>query len=429
MTQAESVPSLDSIPPVRRKGRRHLGAGAVAVATLVSNVLGYALFLVLNRELTSDDLGAVASLLNLITIASVAALSTQLVSAWRVARQRVEAEATALRTGFLVGLIVTAVVIVLTPALVPLLHLDGLTPVLLVATLMVPTCVIAAVLGVLQGAEKFVALAALYVVVGSSRAVGGAAAAWLGWGVSGVMALTSVAAWLVLPAALWHVRDQLRRSLQPALPTQVGRVLAGVAGTSALLVASAIDTPVARHVLSGDDSGDYAVVSVFAKAAFWGPAFLATVLYARMSRARAERAFLLALSGTGVIVAMGIVVSSVLDASLIRIVGGAGYTHLAGQVPLFTALGGAWALIQVLVFWGAARGRHAVGYLVWTGVGIATLVVLLAGHESVASIAATYLVAAALVLLIGVVLGFPRRSSRTRDLSEPRRTTSAPLPR
>ena len=45
-----------------------------------------------------DALGAVASLLNLITIASVAALSTQLVSAWRVARQRVAAGATVILT-------------------------------------------------------------------------------------------------------------------------------------------------------------------------------------------------------------------------------------------------------------------------------------------------------------------------------------------
>lgn len=381
---------------------------AVGAGTLFANVIAYVLFLVLNRQLRADELGAVASLLNLVIIAGVAALSTQLVSAWRVALHRPAAHATALRTGAVVGLIATAVVAALTPVIVPVLHLDGPLPVLLVAGAMVPTCLVAAVQGILQGSERFVALGTVYAVVSVARTAGGVLAAWLGWGVTGVMALTALASWLIALGALTLVRTHLGDALRPDVATQVRRVLAGMAGTSALLVASTIDTPVARHVLSGEDSGAYAVLSLFAKAAFWGPAFLATVLYPGMSRARGARPLLVALGGTGAIVLVGVAFSALLSGPLVRIVGGPAYTHLADLVPAFTALGGAWALAQVLVFWGAARGNHAVGYLVWTAVGAAAAVVVLWRNGSVGEVATTFLVASLVVTAVGVWVSVPR---------------------
>ncbi|KGN29315.1 hypothetical protein N798_14495 [Knoellia flava TL1] len=412
---SDATPQPAGAPtPVVAPRRRGVGAGVVGAGTLVANVFGYALFLVLNRELGADELGAVASLLNLVVIAGVAALSTQLVSAWRVALHRPDAHATALRTGAVVGLVVTGAVLVLTPVVTPLLHLDGPLPVLLVAASMVPTCVTSAVQGTLQGGERFVALGTLYAVVSILRTAGGAVAAWLGWGVTGVMALTALAAWVVAAGAVVLVRGHLRRSLDPAVPTQVRRVLAGMAGTSALLVASTIDTPVARHVLPGEDSGAYAVLSLFAKAAFWGPAFLVTVLYAGMSRARGARPLLLALAGTGAIVAVGVTFSAVLSGPLVRIVGGVGYEHLAGLVPVFTALGGAWALSQVLVFWGAARGRHLVGYLVWSAVGLATVAVVGWRNATVGEVATTFLTASVVVAVVGTLASLPRRATAER---------------
>lgn len=406
-----SLPAPAPVPTAKPKGRRGVGAGVVGAGTLLANIFGYALFLVLNRELGADELGAVASLLNLVIIAGVAALSTQLVSAWRVALHRADAEATALRTGTIVGALVTVVVLVLTPVIVQLLHLDGPIPVLLVAASMLPTCLTAAAQGCLQGSERFVALGSVYALASIGRAAGGATAAWLGWGVTGVMGLTAVGAWVVALGAIATVRGHVGRSFDAEVPTQVRRVLLGMAGTSALLVASTIDTPVARHVLSGEDSGAYAVLSLFAKAAFWGPAFLATVLYPNMSRARGTRPLIVALGGTAAIVAVGVAASAVLSGPLVRIVGGPSYTHLASLVPVFTALGGAWALSQVLVYWGAARGRHAVGYLVWAAVGLATVVVVLWRGESVAQVARTFLTASLLVTVLGVAVSAPRRAS------------------
>ncbi len=408
MTQSLPLPLPDAAPTAATRRRRGVGAGAVGAGTLVANVFGYGLFLVLNRELDADELGAIASLLNLVVIAGVAGLSTQLVSAWRVAQGRPGAHAAALRTGAVVGLVATAVVVGLSPVIVAVLHLDGPVPALLVAAAMVPACLTAAVQGTLQGGERFVALGWLYAVVSLMRAAGGAVAAWLGWGVPGVMALTALASWLVALGALALVRTHLLESLRTGVPTQARRVLAGMAGTSALLVASTIDTPVARHVLSGEDSGAYAVLSLFAKAAFWGPAFLATVLYPGMSRAVGLRPLVVALGGTAGIVAVGVAFSALLSGPLVRIVGGPAYTHLADLVPVFTTLGGAWAIAQVLVFWGAARGNHAVGYLVWTAVGVATAVVVLSRNAGVSEVATTFLAASLVVTAAGIWVSVPR---------------------
>lgn len=410
----------DPRPAGAARRRAGVGAGAVAIGTLVANVLGYALFLVLNRQLDPDTLGAVASLLNLVIIASAAALSTQLVGAWRVAHRRPHAHATALRTGAVVGALITGVVALLTPALVPLLHLDGPLPVLLVAATMAPAIMTAGVQGVLQGDHRFVALGASYVAAAAGRTAGGVTAAWLGWGVNGVMGLTALASWVTTAAILLFVRSHVSSALDAAVPVQTRRVLTGMTGTSALLVASTIDIPVARSALSGSESGTYAVLGLFTKAAFWGPAFLATVLYPGMTRAKGMRPLLLALVGTTGIVAAGITLAALLAGPLVRIVGGAAYADQGSLVPVFTALGGAWALAQVLVYWGAARGAYAVGYLVWAAAGVATAVVTIWRSGSVVEIVTTFLLAAGAVVVIGSLLSVRRAiSARPRATTDP----------
>ena len=414
----------DDLGPAGTSRRRAgVGAGAVAIGTLVANILGYALFLVLNRQLEPDTLGAVASLLNLVIIASVAALSTQLVGAWRVANRRPQAHATVLRTGAAVGALIAGAVALLTPALVPLLHLDGPVPVLLVAATMAPAIMTAAVQGVLQGDRRFVALAVSYVAAAAGRTAGGVTAAWLGWGVDGVMGLTALASWVTTAAILLLVRDHVGSALAAGVPVHTRRVLTGMTGTSALLVASTIDIPVARNALSGSESGTYAVLGLFTKAAFWGPTFLATVLYPGMTRTKGMRPLLLALAGTTGIVAAGIALAAVLAEPLVRLAGGAAYADEGSLVPVFTALGGAWALAQVLVYWGAAKGTYAVGYLVWVAAGVATLVVTTWRSGSVLEVSTTFLLAAGTVVVIGSVL------SVHRALSAQRRARTGPTPR
>ena len=331
--------------------RRALRAGTVpalliSLGTMTANLLGYGFFLVLNRTQSPENLGALVALTNLAVIGAVPALALQLVVARRVARARAtvrdqaSAGGTALRTGTVVGFAMFLLTCGVTPVIVWALHLDSALPALLLALVVGPTCLTYAVLGDLQGTDRFLALAALYVTVGLSRLCAGLVAAVAGWGVTGVMGALALAAAAAAIVALWivgggSVREAMRRG-----ESWHGPVLHGMTATSALLVVSSLDAPLARHFLDPVAAGEFAVLTIFSKAALWAPAFVVTVVYSRMATRRGPRHVGLAVTATALIVAFGVVLTIVLREPLAILVGGASYAHLAPLVPLFTAIGG-----------------------------------------------------------------------------------------
>ncbi len=174
----------------------------IAAATMIANVLVYALFLVLNRTLTPNDLGAVAALLNLTIISGVLALALQLVAARHVATAAAPVAAgdgdpgrpaeahdtggSALATGLVLGLVVSGVMLVASPLVAAAFDLDGVLPAVLVALTVLPTYLTYAAQGCLLGRERFGLLGLVFVVVALGRFVAGAGAALAGLGVTGV---------------------------------------------------------------------------------------------------------------------------------------------------------------------------------------------------------------------------------------------------
>jgi O-antigen/teichoic acid export membrane protein len=395
----------------------------ISVGTMTANLLGYGFFLVLNRTQTSENLGALVALTNLAVIGAVPALALQLVVARRVARARAadgdqaSAGGTALRTGTVVGGAMILLTCVLAPIVIWGLHLDGPTPALLLALVVGPTCLTYAVLGDLQGTDRFLALAGLYVTVGLSRLLAGVLAGLAGWGVTGVMAAIAAAAIVAALVAMLVVgapaaREALRRG-----PSWHRPVLHGMTATSALLVVSSLDAPLARHFLDPVAAGEFAVLTIFSKAALWAPAFVVTVVYSRMATRRGSRHVGLAVTATAAIVALGILLTMLLRQPLALLVGGSSYAHLAGLVPLFTAIGGMWALAQVFVYWRLARADHRFGLLLWV-VAIAVIVtVAVARHDSAAQLAWTLFGGGCAVVLVGAtLLAVAMRRHRAGDL-------------
>jgi len=394
--------------------RRLLRAGTVpallvSIGTMTANLLGYGFFLVLNRTQTPENLGVVVALTNLAVIGAVPALALQLVVARRVARARVthdqsSAGGTALRTGAMVGLAMALLTAAAAPLITWALHLDSEVPALLLALVVGPICLTYAVLGDLQGTDRFLALAALYVTVGLTRLVAGVLAGLAGWGVTGVLgalAAAAVAAALVALAVMGvsSAREAVRRGESWHRP-----VLHGMTATSALLVVSSLDAPLARHFLPPVAAGEFAVLTIFSKAALWAPAFVVTVVYSRMATRRGSRHVGLAVSATAAIVALGVLVTLVLRQPLVLLVGGASYAHLAGLVPLFTAIGGMWALAQVFVYWRLARADHRFGLLLWVVAIVVIAIAALATHKSPAQLAWTLFGGGCLVVLVGAGL-------------------------
>lgn len=417
---ADPTPVPTRSGPWQRLRRAGVSAGIIGATTLLANVLAYALFLVLNRTLSPEDLGAVAALLNLTVISGVLALALQLVAARHVATAagrttgRATAsvptgdtaagtEAAALATGLLLGLAASAVVLVASPLVAAAFDLDGVLPAVLVGLVVLPTYLTYAAQGCLHGRERFGALGLVFVVVAAGRFLAGSGAALAGWGVTGVLALTVVAAWLAAGVALALVPGGVRALRRHLRTTWVRAVLHGATATSALLVVTNMDVPLARTFLPAVESGEYAVVALFSKAAYWGPAFLATLFYPRMARATTRRSALWAVGSTAAIAVAGVLVAALFAEPLVRVVGGPDYAHLAPLVPLLTASGATWSVAQVLVYWRLSRGDHRLGYAVWTVAAVVAAVVVLWRHDSIAEIASAVLAGGLAVVAYGLV--------------------------
>ena len=69
------------------------------------------------------------------------------------------------------------------------------------------------------------------------------------------------------------------------LATATQALSRGAVVLTAYFLLTNVDVPIARHHLTGPDSGTYALASIFAKVCLWGPQFLAVVAFPRMHRA------------------------------------------------------------------------------------------------------------------------------------------------
>lgn len=405
--------------------------GLLFAGTFLGALLGYAFFVVLGRSMTPDDLGAVGSLINLSTILTVPGLGLQLVTARGVASQSAPAHGRSggpVDGGLLVGALlvggVPALLLAVTaPLVAPLLHLPSVAPLVVLALSAVPMTVAFAALGVLQGAERFAALGLSALLVGVAKIASAVAASALGQGVLGVIGWYAVG-WVVVAvvAGALAVRgagrggageDDAGPDGSMTAPSRwaagIARARAGLVGsmpTAGLLVLSSLDLILARHHLSRDGSGVYTMGALFEKVAFWGPQFIATMYYPRMARPAERAAAVRAAVGmTAAVGVLGVLVAAVAGDLLTSFVGGRAYVgELGHQAWVFTALGVALALVQVLVYADLADHRHGVGALVWVAVAVTVGAVAL-WHGSVAAVVATVLVCVlGLLVVAGTVV-------------------------
>jgi O-antigen/teichoic acid export membrane protein len=428
--RVQEVPVARPASPAARTLRR--SGALLAVATLAANLLGYALVVVLTRVLPVGPLGAVGSLVNLSVIGAVPALAVQLVVARETARH-LDAHGRDLRPLLrpvltLSGLVGAALVVAgaaLAPAAGGFLHLGGPLAPLLVAAALPAATVVFAVQGILQGAQRFGALSTVFVASAALRLAGGGIGGVVGGGpvgvVGGLLAGTLVAA----GAALVLLGSAARRTGPGgpahaagaagaagaggnAVPRPRGLLLAvgaSTVSTSGLLVLLNVDVLLARHVLTPDESGLYAVGSLFTKAAFWGPAFVSTLLFARMSvghaRSRAVGLGVLLTSGLG---AAAVAATALVAGPGVRAVAGRGYDGVAQHVWLFAALGATLAVAQVMLYARLAVGDQRLGAAAWlAGGGICAIVVGLVPAPGVDDVVRTALAGALLLGLAGLL--------------------------
>lgn len=360
-----AVPAVAARPArVRRQ------ALLVTAASLGTNVSSYVFTVIAARLLVPSAFGELSALMAVLVVGVVPALSMQTGVALRVAAlgpgsgRRERGGAVGLGLGL--GAAVAALVLLAVPVLTPVLHLSGPAGVLMLPIALLAYPVLGSLNGLLQGRQRFGALA-LVMGLDASLRVGGAITG-LVVGRTPAAALAGLATGVVLATTAAYLVVGRPRPARPSglLLRRVGH--AGYA-TVGLVTLVNLDVILARTVLSGHESGVYAVGAVFAKITYWLPQAVAIVLLPRLAHGAGRRATLAGgLLAVVCVDAPVVLVGALFGSDLLPLVGGADYRGESAPLWLFALTGTLLAVGQLLLFSRlAARDVRSI-VAVWLGV-------------------------------------------------------------
>jgi O-antigen/teichoic acid export membrane protein len=387
-----------------RPARVHRQALIVSVASMAGNASSYAFTIVAARLLVPASFGELSALMAVLVVGIVPAMSVQTGVALHVAGlgrgggrpTQGAAVGLGLGLGAMVGLVALAAV----PVLVRVLHLESPGAALVLPVALVAFPVFGALCGVLQGRQRFGALA-LVMGLDPLLRVGGAVVG-LVIGRSPAAALSGLGIGMVTAATAAYV---LCGRPRPARPS--GTLLRGVAhaayATVGLVVLLNLDVLLARNVLPAYGSGVYAVGLVLTKVAYWLPQAVAVVALPRLADRAGRRAVLRA----GVLAVLAIdapvvLVAAAFGAHLLPLIGGAGYRGEPVVLWLFALTGSLLAVAQLLLFSRVASGDVRSILAVWVAIAVEIGLVALRLNGSVTAVAGAAATAAGLLVLVGV---------------------------
>lgn len=378
--------------PAGGKLDRPIAAGStLAASTAVSNAFGALIFVVLAHSYAGDAFGGLAALIGLSLIVALPASGLQYVAARRTARAELPAgvhDATSLRWSAVLAVSIAAVVAAAAPLLSRFLDVPGPAVVLVGATV-VPYMINCVQLGTLLGHASWTRLAVAQMFLAGSRLGGVVVASSLHQGLTGVMAWLFVATWasVLFCAGLTGLRTWTAR-----LPagTDLARELAAatltLAGISVLIN---LDLLLARHYLSADDSGTYALAALFAKAALWSAQFVPQLIFSGLARGSGSRVALRRAMFADVAVFVAVLAVAVVAARpLLDLVSRDAHVSDAARLaPLFAVLGAGWALCYLVLLSAIATRTGVAGRLLWVMLAAETAIVAV-WHHSAAQIVA-----------------------------------------
>jgi O-antigen/teichoic acid export membrane protein len=344
----------------RRAGSLRSATALIAVASTAANLLSYLFNLLMTRSLGVQGYGELASLLAIVVTASVPGVALQAVIARRITTRRTPTGLFAVTVWLSLG--VAGLVLVLEPALAPLLHLSGFAVVGWTAGYLLPTTFSYALQGILQGRQRFLALGLLLIALALAKLAGALLA--VAWSASSSIALGGATVATVIVVAV--VAPRILRLAPGRAPDRIGAELTrDVGAIMGVLVLSSLDLLLARHYLPARQSGIYAAGNLITRACFWGPAFLAMSSYPRFATPAERRAALRHSTGLLTGLAAVALLLTIAAAGLVPVLIGSGYRSLSHQAWLFAADGLALAGVQLAVYAAIAVHDHRIGRLVW----------------------------------------------------------------
>jgi O-antigen/teichoic acid export membrane protein len=271
----------------------------LAAASAASIVANYVFLLAAGRLLGSEDYGSLAALIGVLAVVLIPAGALQMAVSREVSRRVASgdtdgADAFARRTLQLsaVGTIPLVVVaLALAAPLSHLLHIDSVSLVVLAELGLLTALTGPVAMGVLQGRQRFPALATMYVAPHVLRLAVLAIAAAAGYRLGGAVFATVAGAIAGTALAIALIREPLRRASARVRPDlseflrYLGPVAVGLVGIALL---THVDLLIVKARFSGDEAGAYAAASAFARVGFFLPATILAVLFPRTAARQAR---------------------------------------------------------------------------------------------------------------------------------------------
>ncbi len=355
-----------------QRARRFLsGGGGIIIGTAVMNICTFGFTIAAAGILDTASYGAFFALLNLLMVISVVNMGLQATAARRIVADPGSValiERSILRVSYFTALALGGALVVAAPLVMWLLQLNSVLPVLVLAALAVPTTIMRAHVGILQGEKRWTALSWVYVLAGVPR-IAGLALLW--WRPTESVALFGSGLGYIAPVLLgwWLLRRPRTRTDEAVTPGGRGVIREALHGSQALLAFFAlanVDIVVARHVLSEHQSGLYAVGLLVAKIMLYLPQFIVIVMFPSLATARERRRAVIrgstSIIGLGAVCTLGVALLSRPTAELIN---SDKLYQVQGHLWVFAVLGTLLSITQLLVYATLARqGRRAI-HLVW----------------------------------------------------------------
>lgn len=284
-------------PPRSASGART--GGLLAAASGLSIVAAYVFLLAAGRILGSDDYGSLAALLGLLAVVLIPAGALQMAVSREISRRVASDDSAgaarlargALRLSLLATVPLMVIALALAEPLSHLLHIHSVGLVVLAVSSLATALVFPVAMGVLQGLQRFHAIAALYVFPWIVRLVVLAVASAAGYRLGGAIFAAVVGAIAGTALAILLIREPLRGGA--ALPRDelvvFLRYLQPVAiGLVGIALLTHVDILVVKARFSAHEAGAYAAASAFARVGFFLPATILAVLFPRTAARQAR---------------------------------------------------------------------------------------------------------------------------------------------
>lgn len=352
----------------------------IAGASLLATGLNYIFLLTAGRHLGSEDYGALAALLGVLTLVLLPTGALQLAVSREVSRRVALGDSTGadafaratLRLGLRFAVPVFVVGLLLAVPLAALLDIESTLAVALAMSGLLVALVYPISTGVLQGFQRFGAVATVIVLPFAFRLVLLVGAVWAGLRLSGAVFAAIVGGIGATAIALWLVRDPIARGARvarPELRTFLVYLWPVVVGLVGIAVLTNVDLLIARARFSPDEAGEYAAASAFARVAFFLPATILAVVFPRTAarQARGEE--------TADILGRSLIATAAFGGGLALFywMTGRGIVHTSfgaefadgGELLVqFTFVMGLYALVNLLVGFHLSRGETRYAWIV-----------------------------------------------------------------